>query len=82
MVPKMNQGHRALNKLTIPGKFPMPIIAELLDELGEAKVFSKLDLKSRHHQIRMREEDVPKTAFHSSKLCPLAYPMPLQPSKH
>lgn len=41
MVPKMNQGHRALNKLTIPGKFPMPIIAELLDELGEAKVFSK-----------------------------------------
>jgi len=52
-----------LNVVTIKNKYPLPRIDILFDQLAKAKVFSKIDLRSGYHQIKIRPEDIPKTAF-------------------
>ena len=57
--------YRGLNDITIKNKYPLPHIDELFDQLQGAVVFSKLYLRQRYYELRIKEEDVPKTAFNS-----------------
>ncbi|XP_019251285.1 PREDICTED: uncharacterized protein LOC109230216, partial [Nicotiana attenuata] len=55
--------YRQLNKVTIKNKYPLPRIDDLFDQLQGARVFSKIDLRSGYRQLKIRDSDVPKTAF-------------------
>ena len=55
--------YRQINKVTVKNKYPLPRIEDLFDQLKGAGVFSKIDLRSGYYQFRVKEVDVPKTAF-------------------
>nr|GFC08083.1 putative reverse transcriptase domain-containing protein [Tanacetum cinerariifolium] len=55
--------YRELNKLTVKNRYPLSRIDDLFDQLQGSRVYSKIDLRSGYHKLRVREEDIPKTAF-------------------
>ncbi|GJU10169.1 putative reverse transcriptase domain-containing protein [Tanacetum coccineum] len=55
--------YRELNKLMVKNRYPLPRIDDLFDQLQGSSIYSKIDLRSGYHQLRVREEDIPKTAF-------------------
>jgi hypothetical protein len=59
----MCMDYRSLNEVTIKSMYPLPWIEDLFDQMKVTSVFSKIDLRSRYHQLRIRESDIPKTTF-------------------
>jgi hypothetical protein len=60
---RMCVDYRSLNDVTIKNKYPLPRIEDLFDQMRGARVFSKIDLKSSYHQMKIRPSDISKTAF-------------------
>ncbi|GJW46250.1 putative reverse transcriptase domain-containing protein [Tanacetum coccineum] len=60
---RMCIGYRELNKLTVKNRYPFPRINDLFDQLQGSSVYLKIDLRSGYHQLRVRDVDIPKTAF-------------------
>ncbi|MCO5613515.1 hypothetical protein L7F22_067792 [Adiantum nelumboides] len=63
---RMCVDYRALNRITIKNRFPVPRIEDLFDKFQESTYFSRIDLKSGYHQIRIVNEDILKTAFRTT----------------
>ena len=55
--------YRELNKATVKNKYPLPRIEDLFDQLQGSSYFSKIDLRSGYHQLKVRKQDIEKTAF-------------------
>nr|GFB12112.1 putative reverse transcriptase domain-containing protein [Tanacetum cinerariifolium] len=60
---RMYIDYRELNELTVKNRYPLPRIDDLFDQFQGSSVYSKIDLRLGYHQLRVREEDIPKTAF-------------------
>jgi len=56
--------YRSLNEVTIKNKYPLPRVDHLFDQLKGASVFSKIDLRSGYHQLKIRATDIPKNFYH------------------
>jgi hypothetical protein len=75
--------YRGLDYMTVKNKYPLPMIDELFDQLQGAGCYSKLDLRQGYYQVKVKEEDIPKTAFNTRYghfeflLCRLVSRMPL-----
>jgi hypothetical protein len=61
--PVLFVDYQSLNEVTIKNKYPLPRIEDLFDQMKGASVFSKIDLRSGYHQLKIRKSDIPKTAF-------------------
>ena len=55
--------YRQLNKVTVKNRYPLPRIYDFFDQLKRARVYTKIDLRTGYHQLRVRETDIPKTGF-------------------
>jgi hypothetical protein len=62
---RMCVNYRSLNEVTIKNKSPLPRIEDMFHQMKGASVFLKIDLRSGYHQLKIRESDIPKTAFHT-----------------